>query len=283
MKQNRRKNLNNRHLLIVLTFACIALISLTLTSVLPLAPLQRAGGIVIVPLQNGINRIGTWMQDRTASLADTRALREENQALKERVDSLVAENTVLAREQSELERLRALYQLDGDFSQYDKIGANVIAKESGNWFHQFTINRGSDDGITVDMNVISGSGLVGIVTEVGKNWAIVRSIIDDSSNVSGMTATTMDTCIVSGDLKVMEKDRLPFGQMNTENDIIPGEKIVTSNISDKYLEGILIGYIVEVNEDSNHLTKTGYLVPAVDFAHLQEVLVIRQVKTTGGS
>ncbi|MBQ9062945.1 MAG: rod shape-determining protein MreC [Eubacterium sp.] len=282
MKRNKRKHIKSRHILVCLIFACIAMIALTLTSLLPVAPLQQAGGIAIVPLQNGINHVGTWLTGQASGFQNVKELSAENKELKARVDELEAENTTLAREQDELKRLRELYQLDGDFSQYEKIGANVIAKESGNWFHQFTINRGSNDGIAVDMNVVSGSGLVGIVTQVGSNWAIVRSIIDDASNVSGMTATTLDTCIVYGDMSAMEDDRLPFGQMNTENEIIAGEKIVTSNISDKYLEGILIGYIMEVDEDSNRLTKTGYIVPAVDFAHLQEVLVIKQTKDTGG-
>ena len=282
MKRNKRKHIKSRHILVCLIFACIAMIALTLTSLLPVVPLQQAGGIAIVPLQNGINHVGTWLTGQASGFQNVKELSAENKELKARVDELEAENTTLAREQDELKRLRELYQLDGDFSQYEKIGANVIAKESGNWFHQFTINRGSNDGIAVDMNVVSGSGLVGIVTQVGSNWAIVRSIIDDASNVSGMTATTLDTCIVYGDMSAMEDDRLPFGQMNTENEIIAGEKIVTSNISDKYLEGILIGYIMEVDEDSNRLTKTGYIVPAVDFAHLQEVLVIKQTKDTGG-
>ena len=132
------------------------------------------------------------------------------------------------------------------------------------------------------MNVISGGGLVGIVTETGKNWSAVRTIVDDSSNVSAMTVTTSDTCIVSGDLRLQDDGKLAFSQMNTENEIQPGEKIVTSNISDKYLRGILIGYVDEVTEDSNHLTKTGYIIPAVDFQHIQEVLVITELKDTGG-
>ena len=69
-----------------------------------------------------------------------------------------------------MERLQELYQLDQDYSQYDKVAANVISKDTGNWFNSFTINKGTDDGIQKDCNVIAGSGLVGIVTEVGKNW-----------------------------------------------------------------------------------------------------------------
>ena len=126
---------------------------------------------------------------------------------------------------------------------------------------------------------MAGSGLVGIVTEVGPTWATVRSIIDDSSNVSGMVLSTSDRCIVNGDLTLMNDGKIRFEQMeNNENEVAVGDQIVTSYISDKYLQGILIGYISEVNVDSNNLTRSGYITPVVDFKNLQEVLVITTTK-----
>ena len=195
---------------------------------------------------------------------------------------LTEENTRLAQNQEELARLQELYQLDQSYSEYDKVAAQVISKDPGNWYDTFVINKGSADGIEKDMNVIAGGGLVGLVAEVETNCATVRSIIDDSSSVSGMTASTSDTCIVSGDLRLMDEGKLAFSQMSTENAVAVGEQIVTSNISDKYLRGILIGYVSEVTEDSNHLTNTGYITPAVDFKHIQEVLVIKELKQTKG-
>ena len=179
-----------------------------------------------------------------------------------------------------MERLQELYQLDQDYSQYDKVAANVISKDTGNWFNSFTINKGTDDGIQKDCNVIAGSGLVGIVTEVGKNWATVRSIIDDTSNVSAMTS---DRCIVAGDLRLIDEGKLQFIHLkDKDNKIQEGEKIVTSDVSDKFLKGILIGYVSEIKEDPNNLTKTGTLTPVVDFEHLSEVLVIKELKQQKG-
>ncbi len=94
--------------------------------------------------------------------------------------------------------------------------------------------------------------------------------------------STSDTCVVSGDLRLMD-EKLSFGQMSAENSVTVGEKIVTSDISDKYLKGILIGYVSEITEDPNHLTTTGYLIPVVDFEHIRTVLVIKQLKQTGGN
>ena len=129
------------------------------------------------------------------------------------------------------------------------------------------------------MNVLAGSGLVGIVTEVGPTWAKVRSIIDDANNVSGMVLSTSDTCIVSGDLSLMNTGQITFDQMeNNDNTVSVGDQIVTSYISDKYLQGILIGSVSEINVDSNNLTRSGYITPAVDFRNIQEVLVITTTK-----
>ena len=133
------------------------------------------------------------------------------------------------------------------------------------------------------MNVIAGSGLVGIVTDVGKNYAVVRSIIDDNSNVSGMMLSTNDNCIVSGNLKSMtESNMILFSNLeDVDHKVSTGESVITSNISDKYLPGLLIGYVTEVTDDNNNLTKSGKITPVVDFKHLQDVLVITQLKETG--
>ena len=282
MNKKIKSSLKNRHLYTILAFFCIAAIILTMTDLVNIAPVQNAAGVVIAPIQNGVNQIGNWFRGRGEAFGNVQQLAQENAQLKEKVASLEESNTELSLNQDELERLRSLYQLDQSYSQYEKVGANVIARDPGNWYSNFTINKGTDSGITADMNVVSGDGLVGIITSVGKNWANVRSIIDDGSSVSGMTESSLDTCIVTGNLSLMDQNKMAFSQMHTDNDIPAGEKIVTSNISDKYLEGILIGYVDSVQDDTNHLTKTGYIVPAADFAHLQEVLVIKQVKDTGG-
>ena len=199
------------------------------------------------------------------------------------VDELSTQITNIRLQQSELVTLRELYELDQTYADYEKTGAHVIARGTSNWFDTFTIDKGSEDGIKVNMNVIAGSGLVGIVTDVGKNYAVVRAIIDDTSNVSGMIVSTTDTCIVSGSLSTMtDSNMILFSNLeDSENKVSVGDSVVTSNISDKYLPGILIGYVTEISDDSNQLTKSGKITPVVDFKHLQDVLVIMQLKETG--
>ena len=172
-----------------------------------------------------------------------------------------------------------MYKLDEQYSGYEKVGARIIARDSGNWFHAFTINKGEEDGLAIDMNVIAGGGLVGRIIDIGPNWAKVNAIINDDSNVSGMVLASSDILMVSGSLQLMGDGVIGFGQLiDSQNTVKVGDKIVTSNISDKYLPSILIGYISEINQDSNNITKSGKITPAVDFEHLEEVLVILKIK-----
>ena len=105
------------------------------------------------------------------------SLQKENDALKAELELLQEENIRYQEEQVELNYLRELYKLDNVYSKYEKVGANVIGRNSDNWYDVFTIDKGSKDGIEVDMNVIAGNGLVGIVYQVSENYSLVRSII----------------------------------------------------------------------------------------------------------
>ena len=185
-------------------------------------------------------------------------------------------------ERYELENLRELYQLDQKYPRYDKVAANVIGKDAGNWFNTFTMDKGTKDGIEVNMNVMAGSGLVGIVTDVGPNYAKVKAIISDNSSVSGMVLTTSDNIIVNGSLqKMTESMTIEFSGLNDrENEVEIGDPVVTSYVSYDYQQGILIGYISTITTDPNNLTRSGTITPAVDFEHIEEVLVILNKKQT---
>lgn len=283
MKRKKKKSsVKSKNILIIMTILCIGMIVYGISANARLEGLHSAAGYLVTPFQKGMSTVGRLLKGTTLSFGDVEELQKENQELKKKVNDLTEQNNLILQDQDKLERLEKLFALDAEYSEYDKVAASVISKDPGNWYNTFTIDRGSEDGITVDMNVIADGGLVGIVTETGSHWATVRSIIDDSSNVSAMASSTLDTCLVTGDLTLMEDGKLQFIQLYDRDDVVSvGDKIVTSNISDKFLKGILIGYISDISTDANNLTKSGYLVPVVDFAHLQEVLVIKKVKVTG--
>ncbi len=281
MKKNTQTSLPTKYWLLILSILCAVLMLLSLvTDGQSNGALRAVANYTVVPMQKGINIIGMWMSDLTQNFDTLQELQEENQVLQEKVDELTVKNNMLQQEKYELERLRELYELDKVYGDYEKVGAHVTANDSGNWFSSFIIDKGSKDGIAVDMNVMAGTGLVGIITEVGPNWARVRSIIHDESNVSALVLSTSDKCIVNGDLTLMQDGMIRFEQLaNNDSQVEIGEQIVTSHISSKYLPGILIGYVREIQVDANNLTRSGYITPAVDFQHLQEVLVITTTKT----
>lgn len=272
---------NSKYILAGLSFFCIVLIAVTSINNSILTPLRTGVGYVLIPFQSGVNAIGTSLYNHMRDFSTMKEAQEENEELKNRVAELTEENNRLQAEQYELDRLRELYALDQDYMQYEKVAARVIAKDSGNWFQIFRINKGSNDGIKENMNVIAGGGLVGIVTDVGANYATVRAIIDDASRVSCMSMRSGDNCIVSGDLTLFQEGLLGLDHVKKEADIQEGDKIVTSNISDVFLPGILVGYATELTTDSNNVTKSGQIVPVAEFDNLQEVLVITQLKDGG--
>lgn len=280
MKRRKKHTFPAKYILLIMTILCFVIIAGSVRSVIPSGPLHATMGYVIIPMQNGINRVGSALSDIRDSMTSKQQLQQENTELRQQLASITEELNQVQINTQELSELRELYDMDRNFSDYNKVAASVIGKDSGNWFSTFLIDKGNKDGIAEGMNVIADGGLAGIVTDVGPNYAKVRSVIDDSTNISCMDLANTKLCIVSGSLKSMnEKNLIDFSELSDkEGSTSPGDQIVTSNISDLYLSGIPVGYITEVTEDSNHLTYSGKIATIVDFEHIDSVFVILQTK-----
>lgn len=278
MKTKNQSSLPSKYWLIIVIVICVILMGVERITG-GNGPISFVANYTVIPMQKGIGYVGRYMSDLSDNFETLQDMKKENRKLQSKVDDLTIDNTRLRQDQYELERLRELYKLDENYSDYKKVGAHVISNNGSNWFSDFTIDKGKKDGIKKNCNVLAGSGLVGIVTEVGPHYARVRSIIDDESNISAMLLSTSDTCVVRGDLKQMENGRIRFEKLaNNDNKIKVGEQVVTSHVSDRFLQGLFVGYVSEVKVDSNNLTRSGYITPAVDFTKLQEVLVITTTK-----
>lgn len=278
MRKKISSLMTSKNILIALTVLCCFFIGTSFFTDTLTKPLKKCVSMVVVPVQKGMNNIGFWVYDKYQTLQEISVVLDENKELKSKVDDLTEENNQLRQDTYELSRLRELYQLDEKYTGYTKVGARIIEVTADNWSKAFKVDKGSDDGIKKDMNVIAGGGLVGIVTEVGKNYSIIKTIIEDNNSVSGMLIDTNETCIVEGDIEQSDSGLVKLTHFKSDITVRDGDKVVTSNISDKYLQGILIGYAKDVTPDSNNLTQSGYLVPAVDFNNLQEVLIITEMK-----
>lgn len=279
MRGRKKFELTPKYILIIFTGICALLIAFSaLLGTGRHNPLTNITAAVIMPMQKGINGIGNWVLEKFSAFDNIKDLQAENEALEKKVNELTMQNRSLLQDRYELERLRELYDFSEKYSDFPTVGARVIGKGAGNWFRIFLIDKGANDGIQVDMNVIADGGLVGIVTEVGDDWAKVKSIIDDTSSVSAMFLDTQDTCMVKGSQENIENDYIDVEYIDKGAKVKDGAEIVTSNISSKYLEGISIGYVSDIQLDDTKLTKTAKMTPVVDFKHLQEVLVITRLK-----
>ncbi len=278
MRRRTKININPKYVLIALVIFCIGLIIFSFRFGGKLSPVKEAVGTVITPMQAGINSVGTYLSDKLDTFKSIHDLLEENEQLKEQVSILSYENKLLLQDKYELDGLRELYALDQKYLDYPKVAAHVISKDPNNWYNVFTIDKGTRDGIQKDMNVLAGNGLAGIITEVHYNYSVVRSIIDDNSNVTGMFLKTSDTCNVEGDLQLMDQGKIRVNLISKDAQIQDGDEIVTAHISPNFLQGILIGYVSDIQLDASNMTKTAYLTPVVDFERLEEVLIITELK-----
>ena len=276
-----RPHIPGRYLLLLVTALCVGMILTTYYTDVLNGPLSGFANYVVIPFQDGVSKAGEWLIKREQLVSDIKELQKENESLRQENEELSVTNNALLQEKHELTELRNLYQLDQTYADFPKTGCRIIAKENGSWYHSFVIDKGSEDGLSVDMNVLADGGLVGRITYIGRHWSRVQAVIDDNSNVSATVLSSQKNLIVSGNLTLYEEGTIRFSELADPDDLVKvGDSVVTSNISDKYLPGILIGYISEIQTDPNNLTKSGRITPAVDFSRLDTVLVIQKLKQT---
>lgn len=267
-------------LLFLLTLCCIGSMGYYYFRKENLLSATKIVGFFTVPVQEGINKIGSllfsWDQEHL-TLEEARAAIESLEAQNQELQQQMVSYDLKIKEYQDME---ALLEMKNTYAQYDTVGASVIlASDGSNWFSTFTIDKGSADGLEVGMNVLADGGLAGYLSDVSTNHSVVTTIINDNANVSGMQMTTQDGCVVVGDLLYMQENGLLLLKyMDTDFDISMDNVIVTSKISDRYLPGIVIGYAEDVTVDDNGLASSGYLRPAVDFRHISNVLVITTQK-----
>ncbi len=287
MKRKKKNNFPAKYVLLFMAIFCIIIIAVTIRLSVSDTAVNTAVGYVVVPMQKGINRVGTGLRNLQDNMTSKQKLLEENEKLTEQLAEARQELNQVQIDQAELDQLRELYDMDQAYADYDKIAASVIGKNAGNWFSTFLIDKGTKDGVEEGMNVIADGALVGVVIEVGPNYATIRSIVDDSSNISCKDLTTSGLMVVSGSLRTMNSDsEILFSDLRDAEDLAQvGDQVVTSDISDIYLPNIPVGYITDISMDANNQTKSGNIATVVDLSHLEKVFVILQTKdglTEGG-
>ena len=265
----------------IFTFLVIICVGLIIVSYLfadLLSPVRTAVGNFFVPMQKGISTVSGGISETLRIFSDKQKLIDENDKLTSEINDLKTEMQILIHQEYELEWYRDLYENDSVYQNAEKVAARIISRNPNGACDMFVIDKGEDDGIEVDMNVLAGGGLVGIITDVGSNWAKVRTIIADDSSVSGRFQPTSDTCIVKGNMRRMDDGYIDVEMINLNAEVYDNYEVLTSYISDKYLPGILIGYVTNIRKDPSELNKRAYLTPVVDFEHLEAVLIVKTLR-----
>lgn len=238
-----------------------------------------------------IARIGYWavgeverpLQVTTEAIYDSVAnmwgkyinlldLRKQNEILQERLRSLESEVVGLSEVRAENERLSRVLRFVQE-TQLDGVIARVIGRNPSNWVQSVTLNKGSLDGITVDMAVVDGLGVVGQVMEVSPHSTSVLLSIDPTSGVDALLQEGRARGVISG----TGKGRYVLKFVSRDQDVKMGDRIVTSGIGGIFPSGLLIGSVAEIKRQSIGLFQEVEAVPAVDFSKLEEVLVLTKM------
>lgn len=238
--------------------------------------LSSAVGYVLTPLQKIMTSSENWIKEKSSAFRDNYHLAQENEELKAQIAILEDENRRLALYQEENKKLSDLLQISQKYSDFETMGTQIIAKDPGNWYDIFTIDKGKQDGISANMVLTAPGGLVGRIIESGQNYSKAHSILDSRSSVPAMSLRTNDLGIVHGDYSLMNDGLCIMEYIDADAEIIVGDEIVTSPLSDVYPPGISIGRVKEIKSDSNGLTKYAIIEPLVDFKHLDTILIIHE-------
>lgn len=239
------------------------------------APLASgAVGFVLSPFQRVVSWVGDKFVNITSGIYDVVYVYEQNKMLREEVAQLREQNTQAIEFTAENERLRKILDYKRATTQFDLLAARVIGRESSTWSESIIINRGTMDGVTDNMTVVTPNGLVGHITETGVSSAKVQLILDPRSAVGTLVQRPQSrvTGILTGDISNPTMPRMT--NIPKTADVVDGDVIVTSGFGGIYPKGIVVGLVTELVNEPGGLLKYAVVETAVDFQRLEDVAVI---------
>jgi rod shape-determining protein MreC len=242
--------------------------------------ISNATGIILSPFQRFFDYTGGKINEVFSYFDDVNELREENELLKAENDKLKEENKELSYYKVKIEGLMLALNIKDRFEDYEPVGANIIAKDMGNWFNTFTVDRGMNDGISNNDAVVTSQGLVGRVSRSGVMSSNVVALIDEDSTVSARITKTMDLISVKGDMTLKDQGLCRVDLIFPDVDIAVGDTIETSGLGGYYPKGIIIGEVLEVRRKAGELYRYAIIKPAVDFKRLEEVFILKEKNKT---
>jgi rod shape-determining protein MreC len=222
--------------------------------------------------------VADWFNDKQNYYRDTTALLEENAALRRQIAEMEAEIRQAREDSAENARLEKLLRLQEDRPDLtsDLEAATVTEHSVTNWAATLTVNKGTSSGVEVDQCVMDETGaLVGIVSQVGVNWATILTLVDTDTSLGAQVFRTGDLGLAEGDFSLMGEGRLRLNYLSASSALLGGDLVVTSGLGGYYPSGLVIGSVAEVHSDDSGAAVYAVLKPTVDFDSLSEVFIIK--------
>jgi len=227
-------------------------------------------GVILTPIQSAM----TYVSNCLSYGRERGRFENENTLLKQQLVTARQRTADYEELEAENEKLKAMLELQKSSKEYELVAADVISHDSSNWSHTLRIGKGLSKGIKKNDTVITENGLVGYVSDVGRTWAEVTTIIDTASSVSAVVERIDEYCMLQGDAAHFDKNLCAMKYAATDSAISIGDVLSTSGDGGIFPKGIQIGKIREIKVNTNGISQDAVVEPFVDFSALNTVLII---------
>ena len=230
----------------------------------------------LAPFRAGASYLTDQAEQLYNYMFEYESLLAENQRLKDqlsRIEEDARRADAVAREN---DRLRDLLEFQELNPEYDLVEGYIISWSSNDWSNNFTINQGSSAGIEAGMCAITANGeLVGLVDEVGVNYAVIKSVLDSSLEISASIATSGYSGMVHGAYTSDLEGKLRMDYIPTSAVIRNNDQVVTAG-STVYPRGLILGHIIDAGKNDTGVAKYAILEPSADIDRMEQVFVLTQ-------
>ena len=231
---------------------------------------------VLTPVRTGVSKLADSAQQLYDYMFEYESLAAENEALKEQIAQMEQDARRAASVARENERLRSWLGLTQTREDFKSVDCYIISRSSQQWSSTFTVNKGTSSGIEAGMCAVTANGeLVGLVSEAGSNYAVVKTVLDSSLEISATIASSGYNGMVQGGYAsgldgLLRMDYLPSSAVIRNHD-----QVVTSG-STVYPRDLVMGYVVDAGFDDTGVAKYALLEPAVNVGSLEQVFIITE-------
>jgi len=231
---------------------------------------------ILAPFRAGASRLTDKAEQLYNYMFEYESLAAENEALKEQIAQMEADARRADSVSRENDRLRQLLNLTEANPSWELVDSYIISRSSQDWSATFTINKGSDSGIAPGMcAVTANSEVVGLVSEVGPNYAVVKSLLDSSLEISATISASGYNGMVQGSYSSGLQGMLRMNYLPSSAVIRNNDEVVTSG-STIYPRDLIVGYVVDAGFDDTGVAKFALLQPAVNIGSLEQVFIVTQ-------